>query len=198
MRIIISIFFLFFSKSIFSDEITDFEINGFSVGISLLEFLTEKEIINKTYYEIEQGNNKEMGFVNFTDKEINLNNFFLVKAWYKKNDPKFTIYSLSAFVDINDNIDICVDKKNEIVKDIKSVFTNIDPIEEGWVKHDFDHKSKTNTTFFFFTYSDKTTSFIRVACYDWSQSSGYDDQLRIEIVTEEYYSWLLNVHSELN
>ena len=88
MRIIISIFFLFFSKSIFSDEITDFEINGFSVVISLLEFLTEKEIINKTYYEIEQGNNKEMGFVNFTDKEINLNNFFLVKAWYKKNDPK--------------------------------------------------------------------------------------------------------------
>ena len=47
MRIIISIFILFFSKSIFSDEITDFEINGFSVGISLLEFLTEKEIINK-------------------------------------------------------------------------------------------------------------------------------------------------------
>ena len=42
--LLFSLFFLISSPSIFADDISDFEIEGISIGDSLLDYMTEEEI----------------------------------------------------------------------------------------------------------------------------------------------------------
>ena len=182
----------------YADDISDFELEGFSVNASLLDFLSEDQILKKTEYELEQKNNKQMGFVSFNNIDMKSDNFLLIKAWYNTKDPEYKIKSISAFVDTYIDIDKCLVQKDKIVNEVKNIFTNTERYDEGWAEHAFDKNSRTNITYFLFTYTQSTSSFIRIGCYDWSKSTGYDDQLRIEITTEDYYNWLFNLHSSLN
>ena len=45
-KILIPIFVLFFPSLIFAEDISDFQIEGFSIGESMLESFAEEEIIN--------------------------------------------------------------------------------------------------------------------------------------------------------
>ena len=56
MQKILVLFILLFSSSVFAEDISDFEIEGMSVGDSLLDYMTEEKIkkeieINKYMYE---------------------------------------------------------------------------------------------------------------------------------------------------
>ena len=44
MKTLLTLFVLFFSSSVVSDDIRDFQIEGMSVGDSLLEFFSKHEI----------------------------------------------------------------------------------------------------------------------------------------------------------
>ena len=46
MKNFFTLFFLFFSSSVVAENISDFEIEGISIGDSLLDFFTENEIKN--------------------------------------------------------------------------------------------------------------------------------------------------------
>ena len=50
MRILVTFFILLFSSSVFADEISNFEIEGISVGDSLLDYFSEEEIRNNIYH----------------------------------------------------------------------------------------------------------------------------------------------------
>ena len=45
MKILLTLFVLLFSSSVVADDISDFEIEGMSIGDSLLDYMTEEEII---------------------------------------------------------------------------------------------------------------------------------------------------------
>ena len=62
----------------------------------------------------------------------------------------------------------------------------------------FAPSSTIEGSIFKFPTKSRYFSFIRVQCYDWSKKSGYDDQLRIEITSKEYYEWLFELHESLN
>ena len=72
----------------------------------------------------------------------------------------------------------------------ENLFNNLNLEEYGWNQHSFDATSRTNSSVIIFPTNSKYESFIRVICYDWSKKSGYDDQLRIELISSEYYEWL--------
>ena len=58
MKKILVLFILLFSSSVFADDISDFQIEGMSLGDSLLEYFSEKEILsNRKFY------NKEDEFI---------------------------------------------------------------------------------------------------------------------------------------
>ena len=44
MKILLTLFVLFFSSSVFAEDISDFQIEGISVGESLLDYMSEEEI----------------------------------------------------------------------------------------------------------------------------------------------------------
>ena len=58
MKTLLTLFVLFFSSSVFADDISDSQIEGMSVGDSLLDYFSEKEIndnsSNKQKYQFEK------------------------------------------------------------------------------------------------------------------------------------------------
>ena len=47
MKTLLTLFVLLFSSSVLADDISDFEIEGISIGDSLLDYMTEDEILKE-------------------------------------------------------------------------------------------------------------------------------------------------------
>ena len=47
MKILLTLFVLLFSSSVFAEDISDFEIEGISIGDSLLDYLSQDEILDE-------------------------------------------------------------------------------------------------------------------------------------------------------
>ena len=186
--ILILILTLSFQPWTKADDIRDFEIEGMSVGDSLLDYISENEIKNKINYHKEQGNDKKVGHI---ENVVPSKNYFQVNAEFKTDDKIYKILSLTGFVDINANIKKCKSKKKKIVSEISDLFQDVKKWDTGKQIHEFDKSSTYEGTIFQF--KSTGTEFIRVQCYDWSKKSGYQDQLRIEIVSADYYEWLRNL-----
>ena len=167
------------------DDIRKFELEGISIGDSVLNFLSVEEILKKKQYHKEQGNNKRVAHITNIKSS---NQYLQINVEFKTNDKNFIIIAITGFVDINRDIKKCYSKKNEIVNAISSQFVDISPRNTGKQKHEFDNSSTYEGDVFQFKTDGK--EFIRVQCYDWSKKSGYEDQLRLEIVSSEYYKWL--------
>ena len=195
MKILLTLFVLLFSSSVVAEDISDFEIEGISVGDSLLDYFSRNEIINEMVFEVEQENNKEVAhFYSYN----NYNDYYVVKFAFKTKDNDFRIIALTGFVDINFDIKICYQKKDQIINEIEKLFINVEIITDEKREHDFDPSSTIEGSIFKFPTKSRYFSFIRVQCYDWSKKSVHDDQLRIEIISKEYYEWLFELHESLN
>ena len=92
-----------------ADDISDFEIEGISIGDSVLDFFSEDEIKKNTW---DYFKNKE-----FTPLQFDAPNFAkiydAIDIQYKTNDSKFTIFGLSGIIFYSDK-----DKINECYKKI--------------------------------------------------------------------------------
>ena len=51
MKTLLTLLVLFFSSSVVAEDISDFEIEGFSIGDDLLNHFTEEEIISNVNFE---------------------------------------------------------------------------------------------------------------------------------------------------
>ena len=97
MKNLLTLLFLLFTSSILAEEISDFQIDGISVGDSLLDYMSEEEIINEIY------ENKKNRFTNknFKFGEVFFPNTFIKSSIYdslyvfiKPKDSKYEIYSI--------------------------------------------------------------------------------------------------------
>ena len=122
MRILLSILILIFSLQAFSNasDITEFEIEGMSVGDSLLKFISKKsikdEIANKqtsVYY------NNDYVSILLKDMRGKLLIYDDIKAVIKPNDATYKIYALEGILDFS-NIDECHKNQLEISDQIKN------------------------------------------------------------------------------
>ena len=141
-----------------ADDIRDFQIEGMSVGDSLLDFMTENEIEkNKLNYETEQKN--KFYTVNYTGKKVT---YKVVEITLKKNDKKYEIYTVRGGFFIDD-LKECKNKKNKIVKEIKSLFQDSN-FYEGEQKHYYYKDSTQYISQFTFKPPSHEYDNIRVEC----------------------------------
>jgi len=160
--------FLLSSTSVFADDISDFQIEGISIGDSLLDYMTEDEIMSnklnylageRQYYVVGPGN-------------LKIENFDSIEFYLKRNDKKFIIQFLTAFIFSIKNIDDCKTIKTEIERNIESILSSANKVDYGTIAHTFDNSGKsTVTTTVFWLDSD----FIRTTCTIWSDEikNGY-------------------------
>ena len=133
MRMLLAILILFFGNQFLTkaDDISDFEIEGMSIGDSLSKFMKVNKII-------EEINNDSISYyykndyVSISTWSIR-NNFKIyddVGVVLKIDDSQYEIYALEGtlYMKKKSNIEECYEKQNNITNDIKNSFDlNIEP-----------------------------------------------------------------------
>ena len=185
MRVFIVVLVLIFSFQSWTkaDDVRDFEIEGMSVGDSLLDYMSGEEIINirETYYNDDTYSSITI-FPN--DYSFNLKFYDALVLSYKTNDNKFLLKGISGIIRYKKNINECYEKMNEVINDLTEVFPNINPTKI----------IEANLTLGKVTYSDfifNSKDKVSVKCSDYYENeNNYVDNLRLAINTKEYLAWL--------
>ena len=90
-KIILILFVILnFQSWTFADDIRDFEIEGMSIGDSLLDYFSKK-IDQEQFFEAEQGDNKEVARFYIREKK---GNYDWITISYKTSDKRYTIIEL--------------------------------------------------------------------------------------------------------
>lgn len=192
MRIFFIIIILIFSLQSWTkaDDIGDFEIEGISVGESLVKYLNyseiKKKINHKTTYHYP---NSKFVSINYTTENLNL--FDSLGVVLKKDDPKFIIYAVEAtFYFWENNIEKCYEKQKQIKEDLKIFFGNKTTIDSYDTKYVGDQTGNSTTRYVDFDFKDKSNS--RIICYDLSDKINLKspDQLYLVANSREFMIFL--------
>ena len=185
MKKILTILILIFTLQTSSqaDDIRDFQIEGMSIGDSLLDYFGKDKITNRLHFPY---NSKKFALW-INPKNASFETFDGIQVHVKKNDPKYIIHALDGHIYYFDNIKECYPKKKEIKNDVRKLFDNIKE-QNTTSKHYLDKsgKSKVEQTIFEFTSGDS----IWVECYDWSKKMQYGDKLSLSIRTIELMDFI--------
>jgi len=168
-----------------ADDISDFQIEGMSIGDSLLDFVSKEYIDNQKPFIYP----KSKKFKEYR-VDIQLLQYDMITATVKASDNQYIIYSMMADLSFRNNFNKCKAKKNQILKEIKNVIGEFEKEEDDRYKRSLDKSGNSydeSTTIYF-----KNGDNIRVICTNWSETMDNGDRLTIAINTEEFFDWLLN------
>jgi len=166
-----------------ADNIRDFQIEGMSIGDSLLDYVTKDEIEERKRYFYKS---KEYASMSKGDSSFKVYGGF--QAHFKDNDPEYIIQSLNGMILYKDNIKGCYKKMNEVVDQLTDFFENVKKTNKETIDHSYDKSGKSKITFVKFVF--KSGDFISVECVDWSKELPYNVKLSVLIKTKEMQEWL--------
>ena len=179
-----------FSALSFADDISDFQIEGISVGDSLLDYFSKKEIkdnININYY----ANNKytSVEFFELPSFEI----YDSVELNYKTDDKKYIIVSVAGVLFCEKNIEKCNKKQKEIGLELSNMFENAKKdLQKS--KHNADKSGKSTTSQINFWL--KSGEIVSIELLDWSEKitneKGWTDNVAVVLYTPDFAQWLIN------
>ena len=177
---------LMFCNVGFADDISDFEIEGVSIGDSLLDHFSETEIKKnkKDYYT-----NDKFTAVDFRGKSY-FENYDGAQIHYKTKSKKYIIYALDFMLEFENNINECYKKQEKIVKELSDLFISVKKDKRKNIKHSADKSGKSTVTSVYLNFD--SGDFASVECYDWSKTMGFPDHLRVGITTKELNDWLVD------
>ena len=170
-----------------ADDISDFEIEGISVGDSLLNFFSREKINeNRLNYNYGKKGFYATGFY----KEKFFDKYESLEIHLKDNDNSYIIYSVDALIFYED-IEACYKKQNEIKDSLSSVFQNTKIVDGGFSKLKGDESGKSTTKTYYWKIKD---GYVGLECYDWSDEItnkfSWTDNLRISVIDNELNDWL--------
>jgi hypothetical protein len=188
--LVIIVIIISLSTSSKADDISDFEIEGISIGESALDYLDKNFIEdNKFYYP----NSKKYGTVSFyssSSKLINFKTFDNIQFNFIDTDSNYKINSIRGKILYKKGIDMenCDVIKKGVMNEVKQIF-NIKKINDSKKNHPADKsgKSKSNTAHMYFDGGK-----VGVSCLDWHSDMKYWDNFSVAILDKEFSSWLNN------
>ena len=193
MRAFIIVLVLIFSLQSWTkaDDIKDFEIEGMSIGDSLLDYFSEEEINNAKKHQYRNSSkypNTKFLIVSL-QAYINLKQYEKLQFVILKNDKKKIIHAVEGFIYYEKNINQCSKFKDKIVTELTNYVNdkNVN-IYDNKSKHGQDKsgKSTVEDTIFSFT----SGAVFRVMCTDWSKKMKFKDELRVVINSVKFSNYL--------
>ena len=170
-----------------ADDISDFEIEGISLGDSALDYFDINEIIKK----------KENGFVykkkDFFSATFYKKNFFTyydnVQLHLKKKDSNYIIYSVGGQMTLDNYQNKCFDRMDEVLSSIKNLFPQAEFLDTGIA--DWTSPNNKNTKVKSYYLKLKSKDEISIQCYDHPKNSeDFKDTLLIALDSAEFVNWL--------
>tara|TARA_B100000767_G_scaffold220799_1_gene209138 strand:+ start:137 stop:724 length:588 start_codon:yes stop_codon:yes gene_type:complete len=192
MKRLLLIFILTFSFQILTkaDDIRDFEIEGMSIGDSILKYYN-REDLNKFYKISYPNSDKYIGYeIPNQLSKIKFENYESITLHFKKNDTSMRVVAVSGIILYPNNLTKCLRARDLRVNEIKKSLTKYteekyettfgeDKISRGYM-HDLiiDEGS------------------IRISCTNWSEevtkNKEWEDDLNIAIDTKNFIFWVDN------
>ncbi len=175
-----------------ADDIRDFQIEGMSIGDSLLDYFSKDEIEqNKKKAFSWNGEFFTIGFYKHSRLEI----FDSVTATVKAKDKKYIIYAIEGVNFYQHNVEDCYKKKDEIVSELSDFYKDtVEKFDAGTTPHSYDKsgKSKAATVEFWFD----SGALSRVTCEDWSKKlekeNNWWDNLKVIVNSKEFTNFLMD------
>ena len=197
------LFFILFTPQTpsLADDIRDFQIEGMSVGDSLLDYFSEEKI--------EEEKNTEYVFRYKDNRFVNLGigfgkNFSLSKkleiydemgVTIKPNDKSYKIYNISGDFFCEIDINICFSKKDEILPELKDFFGNQAELYNYEKKHSLDTTGNSIVYGNRFTFK-KIKDIVSLNIYQWGDEilakNNWGHNLKLSINLEEFDNFILN------
>ena len=125
MKTFPTLLILLFSSSVFADGISDFEIEGMSIGDSLLDYMSEDEIkreieLNKGRYQYLENSDKFVDVYKYDRLKTYDEMFFFVKP----DDERYLIYDINGVIDFTNDFNGCKKKQQEITEVFSKIFAD--------------------------------------------------------------------------
>ena len=175
------------SYSVLADNIRNYEIEGMSIGDSLLDFMSESEIKdNEIKYFAKKKKYSVTGVI------WGLNTFDQVEVYYKSKDKKYKIEQIAGMMFI-DNLDECLQERETIIKSFGSSFSNL---EKNTAVLDYapdkTGESKQHQVSYWF---NKKNSNMRVECVQFSQKMKKEERgrnhLNVTASSDKITTWAM-------
>ena len=169
-----------------ADDIRDFQIEGMSIGDSLLQFYDKKQL-----NDIKHTNSFKKKIHNkYCDNKKN-QIYFDICIFTLKKDKEFKIESIAGFIDCKHDISICYKKQKEIDKSIKKLFQN-SKREVFKYKHAGDKTGNTKEKDIIYELKSKAEIGTAVIDYgkEWTNDEGRQDHLQVFVDSKKYAKFL--------
>lgn len=192
MKILFFFLVLFFSSKLISNTYSDFEIEGISLGDSLLEYMSKEEIIKeiKSNADMYKNLSKKFSEVFLFD---NFENYKYLSFLIKPDDKDYIIHSIRGLVNFDNQLDKCLLKIENISEQISPIFTDSKKFEGSY---DISEDPSGNSKVHYIGYTLLTGEEIMLQCYsydnDFKNKNKYrSDNLSVSIETQEAYKWFI-------
>ena len=168
-------------------DINDFQIEGMSIGDSLLDYMSKNEIIDNGIY----GSDSKFFEVEYFGTLSMYDHFTLHVI---RNDPNYLIHAIRA-INIVDNKNDCLNSKKEIIKEMKKVFAGKE-LYETTQNHYYYKNSKQYVSQFYLGNKNTVESDLsRIECIimgkkDLEKYGDTPNTLEVIIYTEKFAKWL--------
>ena len=172
-----------------ADDISDFQIEGISIGDSALDHFSKKEIDDQA----SNGNYKSKKFKYVTLESNNFNTYEDIQIHYLSKDSKYIIHSISANISFSNNLPDCLILKDKVNKELNTLFKDAE--KDDWGKRALNNVDPTSQTFGYQNIYWLSNGNIIVSCRDYGkimEDEGHRDYFAIMIDSKYFEEWLNN------
>ena len=180
-----------FSAPSFADDIQDFEIEGMTVGDSLLDYMSEEEIKENVGYIYP----KKKFTVSIYKKSTEIYNSG-VGSTYKSKDKKYKIHGVQGRISFM-NIEDCYEKQDEVEKEISSMFKETKKKNWGILKLHLKGEAAEGSTYKPIIFGFNTDDNISIECYHYSDVPQID-HLKITLTSKEFGEYITQTAEPAN
>ena len=189
MKVFLSVIILIISFQSWTkaDDVKDFEIEGISIGDSLLDFFSKNQIDNFPNYD--EGTDLKFRISEFYETDnFKINNYDVMQVYYKPDDKKYLISGIRGALFCKNKSE-CINQHKKIINDLKNLFPDFnDSISEKF-KHPDDKTGESEVELLFLNLN---SGYITVRYTNWSDKMEFSDNVDVEIGTIEVEKWLRN------
>ena len=174
-----------------ADDIRNFQINGISLGDSLLSFFS-KELIKQTLKDKKNSYYyKDKKYADLILSPIKKDEpYDFIQITIKPSENLYNVHSIAGQIIFEDDMPKCQKEKKIIVSDIENLFPE-KKFETFFAPHSIDKSGESKVDQSNLLLTD---GIIQVECYDWSKKYPYSDKLIVSIKNIKFRNFLMNAY----
>tara|TARA_B100001057_G_scaffold63413_1_gene56962 strand:+ start:593 stop:1180 length:588 start_codon:yes stop_codon:yes gene_type:complete len=193
MRKFIAIIFLsiFFIIPSLADDISDYEIEGISIGDSALDFFSKEEIKKSYKTSYPKSDDYEGYEIPKNLSKIKFSTYDSITVTWKKIDKEKKIVAITGIKLYPNKLKQCLKKRDKTVEEIKKVanYKNEDQYEMSY--------GKGSDSIGYVVDLKIQDGSIRIWCTDWDSKTerekNWEDDFNVSIERKEFIYWLDNI-----